>query len=102
MINTIYEIEDYDESVGQVRLRLLKDPNGILISTTNTYGIVKKMIRATLLDLHYQIVPQKEEYEIREQLQTDKKIQCKNCDKDFESAQVVNMQKNKVHGKQAE
>ena len=72
MINTIYEIEDYDESVGQVRLRLLKDPNGILISTTNTYGIVKKMIRATLLDLHYQIVPQKEEYEIREQLQTDK------------------------------
>ena len=79
MINTIYEIEDYDESVGQVRLRLLKDSNGILISKTNTYGIVKKMIRATLLDLHYQIVPQKEENEIREQLQTDKnnKVQIK-------------------------
>lgn len=39
MIENIYEIVDYDDKIGQVKLRLLKDPNGILICKNNTFGV---------------------------------------------------------------
>ena len=65
MINTIYEIKDYDERSGQVQLRLLKDNKGILLQKDNTYGVSTKTIRATLLDKHYTLIPQKEENELR-------------------------------------
>lgn len=38
-IDNIYEIVDYDDKIGQVKLRLLKDPNGILICKNNTFGV---------------------------------------------------------------
>lgn len=72
MIDNIYEIVDYDDKIGQVKLRLLKDPNGILIRKNNTFGVAQKMIRATLLDKLYQLMPQKEEYAMRESMANDK------------------------------
>ena len=63
--NTIYEISDYNQDRGTVRLRLLFDPNGILIDKSNTYNKVLKEIRGTTLDKHYFILPQEEEYNIR-------------------------------------
>ena len=63
---TIYEISDYDDHQGQVKLRLLFDPNGILIAKNNTYGKVRKSIRGTWLDKHYFILPQEEELDVRQ------------------------------------
>ena len=51
-----------------MRLQLLFDPNGILIEKSNTYNKVVKEIRGTTLDKHYFILPQEEEYAIRQRM----------------------------------
>ena len=62
---TLYEIKDYDERAGSVLLRLVFDPNGILIAQTNTNGNVIKNISGRWLEKHFFILPQDEEYEMR-------------------------------------
>ena len=65
---TLYEIKDYDERAGSVLLRLVFDPNGILIAQTNTNGNVIKNISGRWLEKHFFILPQDEEYEMRQRI----------------------------------
>ena len=65
---TLYEIKDYNERTGQIMLRLMFDPNGILIAKHNTYGRVLRNIAGRWLDKHYFILPQAEEYEVRQRI----------------------------------
>lgn len=65
---TIYEISDYDEQLGQVKLRLLFDPSGILIKKDNMWEKVRRSIRGTWLDKHYLILPQDEELDVRQRI----------------------------------
>ena len=48
-----------------MKLCLLFDPNGIMIRKDNVNGMSRKEIRGTMLDKHYFILPQDEEYAIR-------------------------------------
>ena len=61
----IYEICDYDESRGTIKLRLIFDQNGIMIQKTNTRENVRRSIRGTWLEKHYKILEQEEELDIR-------------------------------------
>lgn len=54
---TLYEICDYDEKLGEVKLRRLFDQNGILLRKDNTNGTVRKSIRGVWLGKHYLILP---------------------------------------------
>ena len=65
---TIYEISDYDEKLGNIKLRLLFDPSGILIKKTNTREKVRRSIRGTWLDKHYIILEQEEELHVRQRM----------------------------------
>ena len=67
-MEALYEIRDYKEQTGQVELRLMFDPNGILIAKDNSYGRVVKSIVGRWLDKHYFILPQAEEYEVRQRV----------------------------------
>lgn len=64
----VYEIRDYNEQTAQVALRLLFDPNGILLSKNNSYSKATKNVRATMIEKHYKILPQDEEYDLRQQM----------------------------------
>ena len=65
---TLYEITDYNANTGQIMLRLMFDPNGILIAKNNTNGRVRRNIAGRWLDKHYFILPQAEEYEVRQRI----------------------------------
>ena len=65
---TLYEISDYNANTGQIMLRLMFDPNGILIAKNNTSGRVRRSIAGRWLDKHYFILPQAEEYEVRQRI----------------------------------
>ena len=52
--NVIFEISNYDETRGEVSLRRLFDPSGILLTKANTSG--NKMIRGSWLEKHYLIL----------------------------------------------
>ena len=64
----VYEICDYDENRGNIKLRLLFDQNGIMIKKTNTREKVRRSIRGTWLDKHYIILEQEEELNIRQRM----------------------------------
>jgi len=68
----IYEICDYNERTGQIKLRLMFDPNGILIAKDNTNRLARKDIRALWLEKHYLILPQDDEYQIRQNILKNK------------------------------
>ena len=49
-----------------MKLRLLFDPNGILIAKNSTWDKVRKSIRGTWLDKHYFILSQADELDVRQ------------------------------------
>ena len=68
----VYEICDYNERTGQIQLRLMFDPNGILIAKDNTNRLVRKDIRALWLEKHYFILSQDDEYHVRQNILKNK------------------------------
>lgn len=55
-----------------MKLRLLFDPNGILLRRENMWEKVRRSIRGTWLDKHYLILPQDEELDVRKRILNSK------------------------------
>ena len=68
----VYEICDYNEGTGQISIRLMFDPNGILIAKDNTNSLSRKEIRALWLEKHYLILNQEDEYQVRQNILKNK------------------------------
>ena len=68
----LYEIVDYSEKTSMVSLRRLTDPNGILLTKGNTWPSTRKQIRGMMLEKHYKILPQAEEYDTRKKMLSNK------------------------------
>ena len=55
--DSLYEVRDYNANSGLIELRLMFDPNGILLQKDNNNGRVLKNISGRWLEKHFCIVP---------------------------------------------
>ena len=61
----IFEVQSYDPNSSELLMRRLKDPNGILLNQTNSYGANFKRIRGSLLKKFYDVIDIDEEHDMR-------------------------------------